>query len=234
MIVSGKISVKAVLENNKRLINKVYILDSKKDRESRYILAKAQGYFVERVSRDFLDDITQSTSHGGYALECEARRSDSIQDLSKAKAILCVEGVSDPYNMGEILRTIYALGFDGCLTSNYEFYEHEMKLVRASAGASEKITWVKTDNLEDSLRELKEKGIKIVSAYRGDESYSLVEYTFPESFVLCMGGALRGLSSKILELSDESVRLDYDAKVALSTVGATSVFAYAYFASKED
>lgn len=234
MIVSGKISVKAVLENKKRVINKVYILDTKKDREFRYILAKSKGYNVERVSREFLDGITQSTSHGGYAIDCESRNSDSIKDLNKAKAILCVEGVSDPYNMGEILRTVYALGFDGCLTSNYEFYEHELKLVRASAGASEKITWVKTDDLESSLIQLKEKGITVVSAYRGDESYSLVEYDFPEKFVLCMGGALRGLSSKILELSDESVRLDYDAKVALSTVGATSVFAYAYFASKED
>lgn len=234
MIVSGKISVKAILENKKRAINTVYILESKRDGESRYVLAKAKGYEVKRVSREFLDGLCGNDSHGGYALDCDSRNSDPMNNLKKSKAILCVEGVSDPYNMGEILRSVYALGFDGCLTANYEFYEHEMKLIRASAGASEKITWVKSDDLEESIKELKASGIKVVSAYRGKESHSLVNYKFPDKFVLCMGGALRGLSAKLLELSDETVRLDYDAKVALSTVGATSVFAYAYFASKED
>lgn len=232
MIVSGKISVKAILENKKRAINKVYILDSKKDKESRYVLAISKDFIIERVTRDFLDTLTGNTSHGGYAVDCGERISDSIEAITSSKAILCVEGVSDPYNMGEILRTVTALGFDGVITPKYDYYEHESKLIRASAGSSEKILWYQTENLEETLVTLKQNNIKILSAYRGEESKSLISYTFPESFCLCMGGALRGLSSKVLELTDETIRLDYDARVALSTVGATSVFAYAYFSQK--
>ena len=232
MIVSGKISVKAILENRKRDIEAVYILDSKKDKESHYVLRIAEGLNVKRVSRETLDTLTGNQSHGGYAVNCGKRNSDSVEDVANVKAILCVEGVSDPYNMGEILRTISALGFEGCITPSYDYYEHEAKLIRASAGSSEKILWHQTDDLEASLEALKASGIKIISAYRGEDSQSRTAYTFPERFGMCMGGALRGVSSKVLELTDTTVRLDYDARVALSTVGATSVFAYAYFSQR--
>lgn len=230
MIVVGKISVKAILENNRRQINAVYIIDTKKDKEARYVLSQAKGHNIKRVSREFLDTLTGVTSHGGYAIDCGNRKSDTLEFLSQsAKSILCIEGLTDPFNMGEILRTVTALGFDGVITPTYDFYEHEAKLIRASAGASEKIHWVQTNDLSSDLKAIKTGGVTIISAHRDDTSKSLLTYKFPERVCVCLGGALRGLSREVLDVSDEFVRLDYKERIALSTAGAASVFAYARF-----
>lgn len=236
MIVSGKISVKAILQNRKRQINAVYILHERQDKESRYVESIAKGLVIERVSREQLDHLTGNTSHGGYAIDCAARISDNVTTIpqSKTLSLLCVEGVSDPFNLGEIIRTSASLGFDGIITPEYDFFDSEAKLIRASAGASESMWWLKTTDLEKDLQELKNDGITIVAAYRGDESLALHNYQMPEKVCICLGGALRGLSRKVLDLSDQHVRIDYDARVSLSTVGAASVFAYERFRQMED
>lgn len=227
MIVVGKISVKAILENRKREIETVYIITSKKDRETRYILSQTKGLDVKRVSREKLDEITGIRNHGGFAIAVGKRTSDAINDFSKS--VLCVEGVTDPFNMGEILRTITALGFDGIITPQYDFYEHEAKLIRASAGASEKITWVQSDDLVFDLKKIKENKFTLIAAHRQDTSISLPEYQFDDKVCILLGGALRGLSKEVLDLSDDFVRLDYENRMALSTQGAASVFAYSRF-----
>lgn len=227
MIVQGKISVKAILETRKRKIDEVYILDSKKDREARYILSQTKGLKVKRVTREYLDDLCGDINHGGYAIKVSNRLSDSLEELSKAKSIMCVEGISDPYNMGEILRTVKALGFDGFISNDYDFYTNEAILIRASAGASEKITWLKSKDLKDDLFSLKDEDFTIISAHRKEESHDLKSYKFDDKVCICIGGALRGLSKDVLDISDDYVRLDYEERIALSTQGAASVFAYA-------
>lgn len=233
MIVSGKISTKAILQNRKRKIKTVYILESHNDRESRYVLSIAKGLTVKRVSRPFLDEVCGNNSHGGYAVECEKRQSDSLDEIKKGTlSFMLIEGVSDPFNMGEICRTIKSLGFDGIITPKYDYYDAESKLIRASAGASESLIWHQADHLADSIKQLKQQDFTMMAAFRGDDSLSLTEYQMPDRLCICLGGALRGLSKQTLELMDDFVRIDYDARVSLSTVGATSVFAYERFRQK--
>lgn len=236
MIVSGKISVKAILQNRKRKIKRLIILNDKNDKESRYVEAIAKGVRIERMDRDAMDEIAGNTSHGGYVIECEGRISDSMDAMPETKtlSLLCIEGVSDPFNLGEIIRTSASLGFNGLVTPEYDFYDSESKLIRASAGASESMWWFKSSDLVSDLNTIKEKGVTVVAAYRGDESTALHHYTMPEKVCVCLGGALRGLSRRVLDLSDAHVRIDYDARVSLSTVGAATVFAYERFRQLED
>lgn len=233
MIVSGKISTKAILQNRKRVIDTVYILSSHNDRECRYVLGIAKGLEVKRVEREFLDELTGNKSHGGYAVDCQQRLSDDLTSLSKGGlSFMLIEGVSDPFNMGEICRTIKSLGFDGIITPKYDYYDAEAKLIRASAGASESLIWHQSEDLPQSIKRLKTQDVRMMAAFRGDDSLSLTEYDMPERICICLGGALRGLSKTTLNLMDDFVRIDYDARVSLSTVGATSVFAYERFRQK--
>ena len=233
MIVSGKISVKAILKERKRDIACVYILDKHRDPESRYVESISKGLKVIRKTRPEMDELAGNTSHGGYLVDCEKRNNDDFKQLKKGSlSLMLVEGVSDPFNLGEICRTILAMGFDGIITPNYDFYEHEAKLIRASAGASEHLWWYQSDDLEKDVKKIKDLDVVIASAHRVDESYSLTEYRMPDRICICLGGALRGLSRKVLDQSDVNVRIDYDARVSLSSVGACSVFAYEHYRQK--
>ncbi|WP_228410423.1 TrmH family RNA methyltransferase [Erysipelothrix piscisicarius] len=227
MIVSGKISVKAILKERKREIEYVAILDKHNDKESRYVERIAEGIIIKRLSRDDMDLLASNKTHGGYLVSCGKRSSDSLSHLPKQTlSLMCIEGVTDPFNLGEICRTVASLGFDGIITPNYDFYEHEAKLIRASAGASESLWWLQSDDLSSDLKSIQAKNVVMAAAYRGDESESLLNYNLPDRVCICLGGALRGLSKSVLEISDVHVRIDYDARVSLSSVGACSVFAY--------
>lgn len=232
MIVVGKISVKAILENKKRPIHKVYLLKDKNDKDMRYVKRLAQPFEVVLCDRTELNKITNVTNHGGYAVLCGERISDTL-DMSHHR-YFCIEGVTDPYNLGEILRTLLALGVQGVITPHYDFFEHEAKLIRASAGASEKIDWIQSNDFISDLEKLKAHGTTLISAHRQEGSTSLITYKWPKKTCVCIGGALRGLSKPVLDLSDVYVRLDYNAKVALSANSATTVFAYAQFQNIKD
>ncbi|QIK69319.1 RNA methyltransferase [Erysipelothrix sp. HDW6C] len=233
MIVSGKISVKAILKERKRDIKAVYILDKHRDREARYVEGIAEGLKIVRLDRPAMDELAGNTSHGGYLVDCGVRNSEAVTTLKKGDlSLMCIEGVTDPFNLGEICRTIASLGFDGIITPNYDFYEHEAKLIRASAGASESLWWCKSDDLAADIAAIQNTKTTIVAAHRGDDSLSLIDYKMPKRICICLGGALRGLSSSVLALSDVNVRIDYDARVSLSSVGATSVFAYERYRQK--
>lgn len=235
MIVSGKISVKAILQNRKRDIKRVVIIDNKNDKESRYVMNIAEGLKVERMDRESMDLLAGNTSHGGYLVECSTRKSDFVNSLTNLEtmSILCIEGVSDPFNLGEILRTSKSLGFDGIITPYYDFYDSEAKLIRASAGASESMVWLQSKNLIEDLKELKNLGVCMVAAFRGDDSVALHNYVMPNKVCICLGGALRGLSQSVIDVCDDHVRIDYDARVSLSTVGAASLFSYERFRQRE-
>lgn len=233
VIVSGKISVKAILQNKKRKIHAVYLLDSRRDKETHYIETISKTIPIKRLPREELDKLAGNTSHGGYLVECEERLSDDFKSLPQSNklSLMLIEGVSDPFNLGEIARTVKSLGFDGLITPSYRFYDNEAKLIRASAGASESLWWHQSEDLDVSLVKLKESGVRVVAAYRGDMSTSLQDYAMPDKLCICLGGALRGLSASVLDQSDDHVRIDYDARVSLSTVGAATVFAYERFRS---
>lgn len=226
MYVSGKISVKAILEENKRDIVNLYLLEGKEDKDINYIRRIANRP-IKYITREEMDTLAENKSHGGYLIEVGKRVSESFKTLPKETlSLMLVEGVSDPFNLGEVCRTLYALGFDGIITPEYEFYEHEAKLIRASAGASEKLWWMTYTDSDSLIEAIQENKITITSLYRGPKSIPLTDYQIPEKVVFCIGGALRGLSRKILDHTQDQVIIDYTAKIALSTVGTTNVLAY--------
>ncbi|CAM3704874.1 RNA methyltransferase [Erysipelothrix urinaevulpis] len=231
MIVSGKISVKAIIENKKREIKRVILLKDMRNKDVAYILRIANGMRIDYLSREEIDRLADNTSHGGYAIECGKRISDSIQTLDHDKnlALMCVEGLRDPFNLGEVLRTVHSLGFDGVISSDYDFYVHEAKLIRASAGASEKLWWLQSEDVAQDLNKIKQLDVRMIAAHRDDKSTSLQNYVIPKRSCFVLGGALRGLSRVVRDSCDDTVRIDYNAKTSLSTVGACTVFAYESF-----
>lgn len=234
MIVSGKISVKAILENDKRDIKRIILLEGMGNKDVGYIKRISQNYPIETMSREAIDELAKSKTHGGYAIEVEKRRSDEIKNLDRDQplALMCIEGLRDPYNLGEIMRTANSLGFDGIITSDYDFYDREAQVIRSSAGASEKLWWLQSANLKEDIWKIKKNNITLIGAHRNPESVSLQELKIDDRFCFVLGGAMRGLSRKVLDECEKFARIDYKTRTSLSTAGACTVFAYEYFRQK--
>lgn len=229
MIIEGSLSVKAALENQKRKIHHVYFSQEKKSRDFQYIKHLCHKHEVpfSLVSKEEIESMASGHTHGGVLAQVDYRMEETLIPHLDGHALL-VEGVEDPYNLGMMLRTVAAAGFKMVITGKREYEASEAIILKASAGASEALSWIKTDDFGATLKSLKQEGVVIVSALRSDESIPYQTYVYPKRVCLCIGGERRGLSKSVVSASDVFVHILYnnEIKIALSAVSATAVIAF--------
>jgi len=234
----GMTSLRAVLyamENgiSDRKIEKVWFDSTrteKKEPELRWVKHKAEehGFGIEMCDRAKIDEMALGTSHGGVIFECTER---NIAELSYSSIVkdgfyVMLEGIEDPYNFGYALRSLYAAGVDGAILSPRNWMNAAGVVCRSSAGASERLPLYLCDG-ENAVEQFKKSGYKIVCAGIRD-SVSSFDADLKKPVFLIVGGERRGISSKILSLADETVRLDYgrDFPGSLSAASAASILGY--------
>ena len=146
-----------------------------------------------------------------------------------------LEGIEDSYNLGYILRTLYAFGCDGVIMKQRYNDFDDSNLIKSSAGASEAIPIVYSENPVEIVELLKKQSITVIGAYRGEKAVSLYDYDFSDKAILIeIGGPLRGLSAEELKLCDDYIYIPYanDFRNALNAASATSVIAGEIFRQK--
>src|SRR5690554_28963 len=165
-------------------------------------------------------------THGGVLADV-GYRNNEVLDVESGD-ILLVEGIEDPYNLGMVIRTALAANFKTIITNYREYSESEAIILKASAGASEAICWVASDDITREIKMIKDSEIPIISALRSDESLEYDAIAYPKQVCLCVGGEKRGLSKSIISASDTFVHILYnnEVKVALTSVAATAVLTF--------
>lgn len=232
MIVEGSLSTKAVLESGQRPCTRLILDAEKHSKDISYIkaLAYKRALPIVLMAKDELAALAQGRSHGGVLLECGARKFSSLASLemNRHSLVLCLEGINDPYNLGMILRSAYAYGVSMVLLDDYDFKASEAIVIKASAGAYERLNISRSATLGKTLAQLKQSGIPVVSCARFPGAKSLAEVTLELPICICVGGEMRGLSRDVLDQSDRLVYLPYTQKVhsALTAVNAASIVLY--------
>ncbi len=229
-LLEGKISVKAALQSPYRHVNKIIMDKNKKDRDTRYIekQAKLQNVTLAYANREEINDLCEGVSHGGVIAYVQERSFQSLGTLKKSSFYAIVEGVEDPFNFGFVLRSLYAAGVDAIILGPRNWTSAASTLAKSSAGASELLAMVVSDNLQETLQQLKQDGFQIVCANRDDSAIEMYDYNFNQKVCICIGGEKRGLSKAVLATSDQNVYLPYsnNFKNALSAASASTILAY--------
>ncbi len=228
MIFEGALSVKAILEQNKRTINKVYIQDKKRSKNISYILHLCHKNNVEFefVDKAKIDSLAAGKSHGGILIDAHNRESEEL-DLTH-DFYLYLEGIEDPYNIGQIIRTATIAGCQSIIMSERDYSSLENTILKSSAGLFEQINWVITDAKASNLVQLRQAGVKLVIAKRDEKSKNLYEIDFTQPHCLCIGGEKRGLSKIVEEMADESVEIRYptQTRVALDATSSSAILCF--------
>lgn len=224
----GTISVKSILEQQKRPMTMLYMDVKKKSKDFTYIasLAKKRGVAISMVSRDQLDSLCGHSRHGGIVLEAQAREY-SFLDTLENHPFFYVNGVEDPYNLGSICRTLYALGINDMVVLKRDWKQAEPIIQKASAGAYEKINVIQIEKDQQLVDYCQTNQIPILCAHRNN-AIKLTEQDWPQMYCMAVGGALRGLSATITSNSHQNIYIPYlnDFRNALDTPGAISILAY--------
>ena len=184
-IFEGMPSISAVIRSiesgkSDRQILRVIIDENKrrsKSKEISFIVAKSHqmGFAIEFTDTSAIDSMVVGNTHGGIIAEC-TRRSFSVlqpKNIKPSGVYYLLEGIEDPYNFGNALRSLYASGADGVIVGERNWLDVAGTVARASAGASELLDCYIYDT-SDAVKLFKESGYKIICAGIRD-SVSLFE-----------------------------------------------------------
>jgi len=206
--VIGRNAVRELLKSG-RTIDKVFV--RRGDREGSIVVliaeAKAAGVPVIEVEKPKLDSMSGGSNHQGIVAMASEKEYSSVEDIlriaeerGEAPLIVIADGITDPYNLGTLIRCAEGVGAHGLIISKRRAVGLTPLVTKASAGAVEHLAIAKVTNIAATIDELKEKGVWIYSAEGGGQAYYDTDFSGPCAIVL--GSEGEGISRLVLDKSD--------------------------------
>ena len=195
--------------------------------------SKASGVLVEEVSWSRLGQLTNGAVHQGIVLQIAASKTHDLKNLIEAckafgdsSLLLALDGLTDPQNLGAIIRSAEALGAQGLILPQRRSAGLTGSVAKVAAGALEHLPVARVVNLNRSLEKLKDEGYIIVGlAEEGSSTLSEIKLEGP--LVVVVGSEDKGISLITRRLCDQLVRIPLKGiTTSLNASVATSIFLY--------
>lgn len=203
---------KMFLEAPSLLINEVFVSESYEKSEEGKKALKGKTY--ETVSDQVFKKMSDTVTPQGVlcVLSKDSVKISSLTEGRDKLKILVLEGIQDPGNLGTMLRTSEAAGFDFILADRNTVDVYNTKVIRSTMGSIYRVPVIYTDNLQDSLDELAKKGVKTYAAHlKGEKSFRDVSYG--DKCAVLIGNEGKGLSDAISEKADVLLKIPMEGKV---------------------
>ena len=178
--------------------------------------AKDAGIVVQEVDRTRLDQLYRN--HQGIVAFTSAAEYASVDDIfalaesrGEAPLIVIMDGVTDPHNLGAVLRSAECLGAHGVIIPERRAVGLTPAAVKTAAGAAEYVPVARVKNLTRAVEELKEKGIWVYAADMDGDSIYKTDLTGPSAIVI--GSEGDGVSRLVRETCDGAVSVPMYGKV---------------------
>ena len=218
-----------------RTIDKVFVAAGDIDKGLQRLVAQAKeaGAVVVPVDRRKLDAMSTTHSHQGVIALVAATAYYTIDDIlqeaadrGEAPLIVVCDELSDPHNLGAILRTAECAGAHGVIIPKRRSVGLTATVSKASAGAVEYMKVAKVTNINATLTELKEKGVWVFgTAAEGSVPMYQADLTVPAAIVI--GSEGDGMSRLVRKNCDVTVHIPMKGKISsLNASVAASVLLY--------
>lgn len=220
------------LRSGRRRCTQVFIAENLKGGTTREIeaLAAKNGVRIAKVGKEEIASRAGTQNHQGVAARVDTYPYEELEDVvttalkDDRKAFLIIlDGITDPQNMGSIIRTAHLLGAHGIIVPKDNSCPITPAVVKASAGATEYIPIVQVTNIANTVNILKDKGIWIAAA-EGDSETSVYDNEFAGyHFAVVLGSEGKGVRRLVKERSDFLVNIPMEGEVGsfnVSVAGA--------------
>jgi len=239
-LIVGKHAVLEALKNPSRKIERVFLTEDaqkKLNRENQNLnLFKRINVFYK--SKKELDNLCgrDETAHQGLVAEAEQLEEITLKEFvidNKKKNInlIALEDVTDPRNIGSIIRSAVAFGIDGIIVKERSFPSKSKLLYKSASGGVEHIKIFKVSNINTTLRFLKVKEFW-VSAFDVSAKKDFTEHKWNGKNILLFGSEGFGIKAKSLENSDFRFRVNMNKNIeSLNISNTVSVVCHHIFHS---
>lgn len=232
-IIYGRNPVLEAIAAN-QTINKLLVLESSKDKALQRVVdaAKDKRILVQFVARKKLDQIAEGENHQGviaYVAPYDYVDVETILKSAQEKGqdpflIICDE-ITDPHNLGSIIRTANAVGAHGVIITKRRSAAMNATVVKTSCGAAAYVPVARVTNLVQTMKGLKENGIWIAGTDMGAPNYTTANLKGPIAIVI--GNEGEGIGRLVKENCDLMVSLPMFGEVSsLNAAVAGAVVMY--------
>ncbi len=234
----GLHAVREAWLNEARSVQALYLTpQSQNSFEQDIHLARKQG--LARPAPSIIDKqqlenmLPRGAVHQGIALSCSAAPECDVQDLiikchQQDKAVIVIlDQVTDPHNVGAILRSASAFGIDGVIMQKKHAPTLDGVLAKTACGAVDHIPVAYATNLNRCIDEFKKEGFFVIGLDEHSHQ-SIGEIDVPEKSVLILGSEGDGMRRLLKENCDHLVKLPTQGRIAslnVSNAAAISFFA---------
>ena len=220
-IIYGVRPVVEALKGRRRVIE---VFDASNNAEVR---AVAGGVPVEKARRQRLDELARGGVHQGVVARVEAYPYSGLGEIlaRPEPLILVLDGVTDPRNLGAVLRVADGAGASGVVLPKNRAVGVTAAAVKASAGASEHVRVARETNLRRAVEGIKEAGVWVYAAEAGGTDYAELDLGGPVTLVF--GSEGKGVRRLVREACDGVVSVPMLGAVSSLNVSvAAAVLAY--------
>lgn len=223
----GLHTVRAAIDNPRRTIRNMLVTRNALERLEIADIA-ALPFPVEIVEPRAIDKITGTDAvHQGVLIEAKPLKPKALRALGETPLVLVLDQVTDPHNVGAIIRSAVAFGAGALITTSRHSPHESGVLAKSASGALEHIDLIEVRNLADALTELHETGFQTVGLdSEGPED--LEKSLVAARIALVLGAEGKGLRQKTRETVSVLARLDMPGAIrSLNVSNAAAVSLYA-------
>jgi len=221
-LIAGKHAVTEALKNGRRKVLRVFLTeDSKKnlnrENQSINILKDIKIFYKNKKELDRLCSKEQ-ISHQGLIAEVEHLDQLSIRDYvndtesNKKMTFVALEEVTDPRNIGAIIRSAASFNIDGLIVKEKSFPSESKLLYKSASGCLEHIKIFEVSNISTTLKFLKSKNFWVCGFDKEGEK-DFTEHKWEGNNVVLFGSEGFGLKHQTVKNSDFLLKIDINEKV---------------------
>ena len=197
------------------------------NQNSMYEVAKHNCVYVDEK---VFNTITEVKNPQGILAVVEKQNKEKQINFNE-DIIVVLDDIQDPGNLGTILRTVDSVGLSQIIVSKKSGDVYNSKVVRSTMGAIFRVNVIESENLKDTIKEIKKHKYNVISTSL-DAEKSLYDINLNKA-VIVIGNEANGVSKEIQELSDTKIKIPMLGKTeSLNASVATGIVLYEYVRQK--
>ena len=228
----GKHPVIEALKNPKRKVIRVFLTEESKKTIHRIspnnnLLKDIKVFFKTKKELDKYST-KENLMHQGFVAEIEHIEEISLKNyiVDKQKInIVCLDEVTDPRNIGSIIRSAVSFNLDGIIIKDRHFPSESKLMYKAASGCMEYLNIFKVSNINSTLKYLREKNFWVYGFDASGEK-DFTQHKWDGNNILLFGSEGYGLSKHTLKYTDYLVKIDINSKVESLNISNSASIAF--------
>tara|TARA_B100001121_G_scaffold281518_1_gene274240 strand:+ start:93 stop:839 length:747 start_codon:yes stop_codon:yes gene_type:complete len=215
----GQHAVIEALRNPRRRVLRIFLTEESKKNihrksPNKNLLNDVKVYFKTKKELDKYST-KENLLHQGYVAEIEHMHQPNLKEFIKNKketTLVCLDGVTDPRNIGSLIRSAASFNIDGIIVKERHFPNESKLMYKAASGSIEYVNIFEVSNINSTLKNLKDKNFWVYG-FDSSGSKDFTEIEWKGNNILLFGSEGSGMHQHTSKYADFLVRININDKI---------------------